>query len=369
MPDEARTFGMEGMFRQLGIYSVLGQKYQPEDSGQLAFYREDAKGQILEEGITEAGAMSSWLAAATAYANHGTPLIPFYIFYSMFGFQRIGDLAWAAGDMRARGFLLGGTAGRTTLNGEGLQHQDGHSHVLAATFPNCRAYDASFAYEIAVIVHEGMRQMFAENQDHYYYLTLENENYAHPPMPEGVEEGIIRGLYPFALCDKPGKQHVRLLGCGSIFRELQAAAQMLHEDWGVTVDLWAAPSFTELMREGNDCQRWNQLHPRSKPRRSYVEQCLGKRGGPVVAATDYQRAYAEFIRPFVPAPYATLGTDGFGRSDTREKLRDFFEVDRRWITVTALASLVAAGEMSAAQLQKAHKRYAIDPAKPNPAGL
>ena len=366
VPDEARTFGMEGMFRQLGIYSVVGQKYKPEDSDQLAFYREDVKGQVLEEGITEAGAMSSWIAAATAYSNHNTALIPFYIFYSMFGFQRIGDLAWAAGDMRARGFLLGGTAGRTTLNGEGLQHEDGHSHVLASTIPNCRAYDTTFAYEIAVIVHRGMQLMYAENQDHYYYLTLENENYVHPAMPEGVEDGIMKGLYPFRMSDSPGPRHVRLLGCGAIFREILEAAELLQQDWDVSVDIWAAPSFTELMREGQAVERRNRLNPEQPAHNSYVQDCLGAGDGPVIAATDYQRTYAEFIRPWVPAPYYTLGTDGFGRSDTREHLRDFFEVDRRWITITALKALADQGVIESATVRQALDKYAISSDKPNP---
>ena len=366
VPDEARTFGMEGMFRQLGIYSVVEQKYKPEDSDQLAFYREDVKGQVLEEGITEAGAMSSWIAAATAYSNHNTPLIPFYIFYSMFGFQRIGDLAWAAGDMRARGFLLGGTAGRTTLNGEGLQHEDGHSHVLASTIPNCRSYDATFAYEIAVIVQRGMQLMYAQNQDHYYYLTLENENYQHPAMPEGVADGIMKGLYPFRKAEHKHDKHVRLLGCGAIFREIMQAADMLQSDWDVSVDIWAAPSLTELMREGQAVERRNRLNPEQAAQASYVEQCLSDHKAPVVAATDYQRTYAEFIRPWVPAPYYTLGTDGFGRSDTRENLRDFFEVDRRWITITALKALADQGEIEASVVRQALEKYDIASDKPNP---
>lgn len=366
VPDEARTFGMEGMFRQLGIYSVVKQNYEPEDSDQLAFYREDVKGQVLEEGITEAGAMSSWIAAATAYANHATPLIPFYVFYSMFGFQRIGDLAWAAGDMRARGFLLGGTAGRTTLNGEGLQHEDGHSHVLASTVPNCKSYDATFAYEIAVILHDGMRRMYVENQDHYYYLTLENENYPHPAMPEGAADGILRGMYAYALCDKPGQQHVRLLGCGAIFREILEAAQLLQQDWDVSSDIWATPSLTELMRDGQAIDRYNRLHPGQSRQQAYVETCLQDGQGPVIAATDYQRSYAEFIRPWVPAPYHCLGTDGFGRSDTRENLRHFFEVDRYWITLTALQALADEGQLDAARVAEAIERYQIDPEKPNP---
>jgi len=345
IPDEARTFGMEGMFRQLGIYSVVGQKYKPEDADQLAFYKEDIKGQILEEGITEAGAMSSWIAAATSYSNHGVSLLPFYIFYSMFGFQRVADLCWAAGDMRARGFLLGGTAGRTTLNGEGLQHEDGHSHVYSSVVPNCRSYDPAFSYEIAVIIQEGMRRMYVDQHDEYYYLTLANENYSHPAMPAGVEKGIMRGLYLLQPCDKPAEKHVQLLGSGAILREVIAAAEFLKEDWGVTADVWSAPSFTELARDGQEVERWNLLHPAEKPRKSYVAECLGGLSGPAIAATDYMKAYAEQIRPCVPMPYHVLGTDGFGRSDTREKLRDFFEVDRRWITVKALNALAEQGAL------------------------
>nr|MBV6629358.1 pyruvate dehydrogenase (acetyl-transferring), homodimeric type [Oceanococcus sp. HetDA_MAG_MS8] len=365
VPDEARTFGMEGMFRQLGIYSAVGQKYRPEDADQLAFYKEDIRGQILEEGITEAGSMSSWIAAATSYANHGVPLLPFYIFYSMFGFQRIGDLAWAAGDMRARGFLLGGTAGRTTLNGEGLQHEDGHSHILAATIPNCRSYDATFAYEIAVIVQRGLQAMYGEQQDHYYYLTLENENYEHPAMPEGVEDGIMRGLYPFAMATKPKKAHVRLMGCGAIFREILAAAKMLEEDWDCSVDVWAAPSFTELARDGQDAARRKLLGHKTEIT-PYVEQCLADRDGPVVAASDYIKAWPEMIRGFVPATFHTLGTDGFGRSDTREELRAFFEVDRRWIVLSALQGLVDDGLKPANVLSKARKSLGISATHRNP---
>ena len=371
VPDEARTFGMEGMFRQLGIYSVVGQKYTPHDADQLAFYKEDIKGQILEEGITEAGAMSSWIAAATSYSNHNVALLPFYIFYSMFGFQRIADLAWAAGDMRAKGFLLGGTAGRTTLNGEGLQHQDGHSHLFAATVPNCRSYDPAFAYEIAVIVHEGMQRMYGAppeaQHDEYYYLTLQNENYAHPAMPAGVERGIMRGLYLLTPCEKPNALHVQLLGSGSILREVIAAAELLKADWSVTSDIWSAPSFNELVRDGQEVERWNLLHPAEAPRKSYVAECLGGMVGPAIAATDYMKAYAEQIRPFVPMPYHVLGTDGYGRSDTRENLRDFFEVDRRWITLKALSALVENGSLPRETLAKAIAKYGIDVAKPNPA--
>jgi len=368
VPDESRTFGMEGMFRQLGIFSQVGQLYTPQDSDQLMFYKEDQSGQILQEGINEAGAMSSWIAAATAYANHGKAMIPFYIYYSMFGFQRIGDLAWAAGDMRARGFLLGGTAGRTTLNGEGLQHEDGHSHLMSATIPNCISYDPTFAYELAVIVHDGMRRMYVEQQDVFYYLTVMNENYTHPAMPKGAEAGIIKGMYLF----KEGKAKsaqtpkVQLLGSGTILREVIAASELLQKDFGVTADIWSVTSFTELRREALDCERWNMLHPESKARTSYIKQCLAKRIGPVIAATDYMRSFADQIRGFLPGHYTVLGTDGFGRSDTRKQLRKFFEVDRHYVTVAALKALADAGTIKASVVSKAIKLYNINPDKPNP---
>ena len=368
VPDEARTFGMEGMFRSHGIYSVMGQKYKPEDADQLAFYKEDIKGQILEEGITEAGAMSSWIAAATSYSCHGVSLLPFYIFYSMFGFQRVADLRLGRRrHARGGGFLLGGTAGRTTLNGEGLQHQDGHSHMLSATVPNCRSYDPAYAYEIAVIVHHGMRRMYAEQHDEYYYLTLQNENYAHPAMPAGAETGIVRGLYLLQSASMPPRSIVQLLGSGSILREVIAAAALLKDDWGVTADVWSAPSFTELARDGQDVERWNLLHPGDKPRTPYVAECLGGMHGPAIAATDYIKAYAEQIRPFVPMAYHVLGTDGFGRSDTRERLRNFFEVDRRWIAVKALKALAEEKALPPAKVAEAIAKYGIDPAKSNPA--
>jgi len=370
VPDEARTFGMEGMFRQLGIYSVVGQKYTPHDADQLAFYKEDVKGQVLEEGITEAGAMSSWIAAATSYSNHGVSLLPFYIFYSMFGFQRIADLAYAAGDMRARGFLLGGTAGRTTLNGEGLQHEDGHSHLAAATIPNCRAYDPAYAYEVAVILSEGMRRMYPSDgspqMDEYYYLTLHNENYTHPAMPAGVEAGIMKGLYLLSACDAPAETHVQLLGSGSILREVIAAAELLKADWGVTSDLWSAPSFNELARDGRDAERWNLLHPNDDPRVPYVTEVLTGMSGPAIVATDYMKAYPEQIRPFVPMPFHVLGTDGYGRSDTREALRNFFEVDRRWVAVKALAALADLNRLPRAKVAEAIAKYGLDTHKPNP---
>jgi pyruvate dehydrogenase E1 component len=359
VPDESRTFGMEGMFRQLGIFSQVGQLYQPEDSAQLMFYKEDKHGQILQEGINEPGAFSSWIAAATSYSNHGEGVIPFYIFYSMFGFQRVGDLAWAAGDSRARGFLLGGTAGRTTLNGEGLQHEDGHSHVLAATIPNCRSYDPTYAYELAVIIQDGLRRMVGEQEDVYYYLTVMNENYPHPALPEGAEEGILRGAY--RLRDAPeAKRGVRLLGSGTILREVLAAADLLLEDFGVGAEIWSVTSFTELRREGLEAERWNRLHPGEEPRLAYVERSLPEAGGPVVAATDYIRSFADQIRPWLRAPYTVLGTDGFGRSDYRVALRRFFEVDRHHVAVAALHALAREGALEPAVVQSAIEKYEID---------
>ena len=367
VPDESRTFGMEGMFRQLGIWNQQGQLYTPEDADQLMFYKEKKDGQILQEGINEAGGMCDWIAAATSYSTHGVPMIPFYIYYSMFGFQRIGDLAWAAGDMRARGFLLGGTAGRTTLNGEGLQHEDGHSHLISATVPNCISYDPTFGYEVAVIVQDGLRRMYAEQQDCYYYLTVMNENYTQPAMPEGAAPGIIKGMYLFRGGEKKAKApRVQLLGCGTIFREVIAAADLLQSDWGVASDLWSCPSFTELGREGMAVARDNMMHPTAKPRLSHVETCLNDTAGPVVAATDYMRAYAEQIRAFVPRRYVVLGTDGFGRSDTREKLRKFFEVDRYYVTVAALKALADEGALPPSKVADAIKKYGLDPAKPAP---
>ena len=368
VPDESRTFGMEGMFRQLGIYSSVGQLYTPQDADQLMFYKEDKSGQILQEGINEPGAMSSWIAAATAYSTHGQMMVPFYIFYSMFGFQRIGDLAWAAGDMRARGFLLGGTAGRTTLNGEGLQHEDGHSHITAATIPNCLAYDPTYAYELAVIIQDGMRRMYQEQEDVFYYITVMNENYTHPAMPEGVEKGILRGIYLLsegkARKDQP---KVQLLGSGAILREVIAGAALLEKDYGVAADIWSVTSFNQLRRDGLDAQRWNTLHPEDAPREAYVAQCLKDRAGPVIAATDYMKAYADQIRAFLPTPhYAVLGTDGFGRSDTRRALRHHFEVDRNFVAVAALKALADQEAVPRAKVADAIQRYGIDPDKPNP---
>ena len=366
VPDEARTFGMEGMFRQLGIYTSEGQKYVPNDSNQIMYYREDRQGQILEEGINEAGAMSAWIACATSYSTNNYPLIPFYIYYSMFGFQRVGDLCWASGDMRARGFLLGGTSGRTTLNGEGLQHQDGHSHILSATVPNCVSYDPTFGYELAVILQHGMKRMYQDNENVYYYLTLLNENYAHPAMPEGAEEDIIKGMYLLEEGGKKGKARVQLLGCGSILNEVRAAAELLRDDFKVDADIWSVTSFTELAREGQHVRRWNMLHPESPARQCHVTQCLGEREGPVIAATDYMKLFADQVRAFVPGDYTVLGTDGFGRSDTREKLRHHFEVDRYYVAVAALEGLARAGKVPAKTVTEAMQRYHIDPDKTNP---
>ncbi|QJP07384.1 pyruvate dehydrogenase (acetyl-transferring), homodimeric type [Pseudomonas multiresinivorans] len=367
VPDEARTFGMEGMFRQLGIYSSVGQLYEPVDKDQVMFYREDKKGQILEEGINEAGAMSSWIAAGTSYSTHNQPMLPFYIFYSMFGFQRIGDLAWAAGDSRAHGFLIGGTAGRTTLNGEGLQHEDGHSHLLAATIPNCRTYDPTYAYELAVIIREGSRQMIEEQQDIFYYITVMNENYVQPAMPKGAEEGIIKGMYLLDEDKKDAAHHVQLLGSGTILREVEAAAKILREDFGIGADVWSVPSFNELRRDGLAVERWNRLHPGQKPKQSYVEECLSGRKGPVIASTDYMKLYAEQIRQWVPSKeFKVLGTDGFGRSDSRRKLRDFFEVDRHWVVLAALEALADRGDIEPKVVAEAIAKFGINPEKRNP---
>jgi pyruvate dehydrogenase E1 component len=366
--DEARTFGMEGLFRTLGIYSAKGQLYDPVDADQVMYYKEDSKGQILQEGITEAGGLCSWIAAATSYSSHGLQMVPFFISYSMFGFQRVGDLAWAAGDSQARGFLLGGTAGRTTLAGEGLQHQDGHSHLLASAIPNCRAYDPTFNYELAVILHDGLERMCRAQENVFYYLTVMNENYPHPPLPEGVREGIVRGMYLFQ--EGPEKKlRVQLLGSGAILREVIAAADLLREDWEVAADVWSVTSFSELGRDGTDAHRWSLLHPEQPPRLSFVEECLGRRQGPVVAATDYVRAFADQIRSCVPRRYQVLGTDGFGRSDTRAKLREFFEVDRRYVAVAALKALADDGEVPRGTVSRALEKYGIDTGKPNPVGV
>lgn len=364
VPDEARTFGMEGMFRQLGIFSPVGQKYKPVDAGQMLYYKESTDGQILEEGINEAGAMSSWIAAATSYSTHNYPMIPFYIYYSMFGFQRIGDLAWAAGDSGARGFLLGGTAGRTTLNGEGLQHQDGHSHILASTIPNCVSYDPCYGYEVAVIIQRGLKEMLEEQKNRYYYLTLMNENYVQPPMPAGVEEDIIRGMY----CLKPDENaQIQLLGSGTILRQVERAAEILADEFGVNAQVWSVTSFNELRRDGLEVDRWNRLHPLEAPRTAFVTEKLANTVGPVVAATDYMKVYADQIRAWVPAPYDVLGTDGYGRSDTRAQLRRFFEVDAEHIVLTSLYALQQDGFITAEVVEEARLRFGIDADKRSPA--
>ena len=374
IPDEARTFGMEGMFRQLGIFSQQGQLYEPVDRDQVMYYREDKAGQIIEEGINEAGAMSSWIAAASSYSTTDRIMLPFYIFYSMFGLQRTGDLAWAAGDLQARGFLLGGTSGRTTLNGEGLQHQDGHSHILASTIPNCVCYDPTFAHEVGVILHDGLRRMMSEQENVWYYITLLNENYAHPGLKKGQEEGILRGMYRLREgAAGSGKSkaiaRVQLLGCGSILREVIAAAEILERDYKVAADVWSVTSFTELRRDGIDCERWSMLHPLDPARKSYVAQQLEATAGPVIASTDYMRTFAEQIRPYIPQgrAYKVLGTDGFGRSDTRTALRAFFEVDRHYVAVAALKALSEEGTVPAAVVAEAIRKFGIDPEKPNPA--
>ncbi|AMO70350.1 pyruvate dehydrogenase (acetyl-transferring), homodimeric type [Zhongshania aliphaticivorans] len=367
VPDEARTFGMEGMFRQLGIYSSQGQRYTPHDSDQIMYYKEDKQGQILEEGITEAGAFSAWLAAATSYSNHHYPMIPFYIFYSMFGFQRIMDLAWAAGDSQARGFLLGATAGRTTLNGEGLQHQDGHSHLMANMIPNCVSYDPTYSHELAVIIQDGMRRMYQDKENVFYYVTVMNENYAHPDMPEDSAEGIIKGLYclaPSAM--KKPKLKVQLMGSGTILREVEAAAEILKADYKVEADVWSATSINLLRRDGLDCERWNMLHPESDAKLPYVTQQLRGRQGPVICATDYIKSYGEQLRPYIESRYVVLGTDGYGRSDTRAKLRAHFEVDRNYIVVAALKALADDGLIALSVVSKAIKAFGIDTEKANP---
>jgi pyruvate dehydrogenase E1 component len=362
--DEARTFGMDGMFRQYAIYSSVGQLYTPEDADQIMYYREDKTGQILEEGICEAGAMASWVAAGTAYSNHNVQMIPFYIYYSMFGFQRVGDLMWAAGDMQARGFLMGGTAGRTTLAGEGLQHQDGHSHLAMSFIPNCVAYDPGFAHELAVIVQDGLRRMYQEGENVFYYVTVMNENHAHPDLPEGCIPGILRGMYK--LKDAGKEASVQLLGSGAILRESLAAADLLEADFGIKANVWSVTSYSELRRDGLDQQRWNLLHPDQPAKTSYVSQCLDGEKGPVVAATDYMKLVPDQIRPFLSKPFVTLGTDGFGRSDRRSALRNFFEVDRKYIALSALKALADEGTLPVAKVKEAMERYGIDPEKPNP---
>jgi pyruvate dehydrogenase E1 component len=357
---------MEGLFRQLGIYSPVGQLYQPVDSDQLLYYREEEDGQILQEGITEAGSLCTWAAAGTAYTQHGVAMVPFFIFYSMFGFQRVGDLIWAAADMRSRGFLIGGTSGRTTLNGEGLQHEDGQSHLQASVVPTCRAYDPTYGYELAVIIQEGLRRMYREQENIFYYVTTHNENYEHPAMPEAAKKGILEGMYRLKKSGGRKKTRVRLLGSGTILREVIAAAELLEAEHGVDADIWSVTSFTELRRSGMAADRWNLLHPDDEPRQSWVAQCLPAGAGPVVAATDHMRAFADQVRPWVADRYAVLGTDGFGRSDTREELRRFFEVDRHWIVVAALRALADDGKLPAKAVREAIETYGIDPEKPEP---
>jgi len=368
VPDEARTFGMEGMFRQLGIYSSQGQKYVPHDHNQIMYYKEDKQGQILEEGINEAGAMSAWIALATAYSNYDCPMVPFYVYYSMFGFQRIGDLAWAAGDMQARGFLIGATAGRTTLNGEGLQHQDGHSHILANTIPNCRSYDPAFGYELAVIIQDGLKRMYGDKENVFYYITTMNENYHHPEMPAGAEEGIVRGCYSLKKGAKTAKNkpRVQLMGSGTILNEVVAAADMLSKDYKIEADIWSVTSANELTRNGQAATRWNMLHPEEQEKVPYITGLLSAAEGPFVIATDYMKNHAEQLRPYIPGDYHVLGTDGFGRSDTRGKLRDFFEVDRRYIVVCALNGLAKQGKVEKSVVAKAIVDLGIDPDKTNP---
>ena len=368
VPDEARTFGMEGMFRQVGIYASQGQLYEPEDAGELMYYREDKKGQILEEGINEAGAFCSWAAAATSYSNHDVPMIPFYIYYSMFGFQRIGDFIWAGGDLQARGFLIGGTAGRTTLAGEGLQHQDGHSLVAASTIPNCRSYDPTYAYELAVIIQDGLRRMIGEQEDVFYYITCMNENYVHPAMPAGVEDGILRGMYLLQVGGQ-GKIRAQLMGSGTILREVLGAAELLMKDFGIPTDVWSVTSFNELRRDGLEVERWNQLHPDEEPRKCYVEQCLADRPGPYIAATDYMKIVPDQIQRWVPGRFISLGTDGYGRSDGRAALRQHFEVDERYIAVTALKALADDEVLDQTTVAQAIEKYGIDPDRPDPVTL
>jgi pyruvate dehydrogenase E1 component len=366
--DESRTFGLEGLFRQIGIFSQQGQLYEPVDRDQVMYYREDKAGQLLQEGINEAGGMCSWIAAATSYSSNNRVMIPFYAYYSMFGFQRFGDLAWAAGDMRARGFLLGGTAGRTTLNGEGLQHEDGHSHVVASTIPNCIPYDPTFSHEVAVIVQDGLKRMVENQEDVFYYITLMNENYSQPGFKPGQEEGILKGLYLLQEGTKKSKLRVQLMGSGTILRESIAAAELLKNDWGVDADVWSAPSFTLLARDGQAVERWNLLHPAEQPRVAHVTQSLQNSSGPIIVSTDYMRTFAEQIRAFIPKgrSYKVLGTDGFGRSDTRAKLREFFEVDRYFVTISALKALAEEGAIPVSTVAQAIAKYDINPEKPNP---
>jgi pyruvate dehydrogenase E1 component len=365
--DESRTFGMEGLFRQLGIYNHRGQQYVPEDKAQVMYYKESVDGQIIQDGINEAGGFCSWLAAATSYSVHRVPMIPFYIYYSMFGFQRIGDLAWLAGDSHAKGFLLGGTAGRTTLNGEGLQHEDGHSHIQAGLIPTCVSYDPTYAYELAVILWDGMRRMYVEGERIFYYVTVMNENYVHGAMPKGSEEGIIKGLYLLRGAKKAEvKKHVQLMGSGTILREVEAAAELLEKDFGVTSDVWSMTSANELYRDSRCVARWNRLHPDKSAKETHIERCLKDRKGPVIASTDYIKLYTEQLREFMPRNYITLGTDGYGRSDSRENLRSFFEVDRYHVVIAALTGLLREGVVTVKTVKDAIKKYGIDPERVDP---
>ena len=369
IPDEARTFGMEGFFQKIGIYAHEGQKYEPVDSEQLSFYREDKKGQVLEEGITEAGAMSSWIAAGTAYTNHDLEMIPVYLFYSMFGFQRVMDLAWSAGDAQTRGFLIGATSGRTTLAGEGLQHQDGHSHLLASAIPNCVSYDPTFSYELAIILREGLKRMHDNQENIFYYLTVMNENYKHPKMPKDCEKNILKGMYLFKEFNNKGKSKIQLLGCGAILREIIAAAEILNKEYNIDSDIWSVTSFNELRKNGMNIERKNLLNPGTKPEKSHVEKCLGKREGPIVAASDYIRSYSDQIRPYISKPFYSFGTDGYGRSDGRKKLRNFFEVDKEYIVTYALSALSKEQLISSKYAKEAMKKYKIDKNKPIPTVL
>jgi pyruvate dehydrogenase E1 component len=369
VPDEARTFGMEGMFRQLGIYSSVGQRYTPHDSDQVMFYKEDEKGQILEEGINEAGSLAAWMACATSYSNHNYAMVPFYIFYSMFGFQRVMDLIWAAGDAQARGFLLGATSGRTTLNGEGLQHQDGHSHIMANLVPNCISYDPAYGYELAVILQHGLEQMYQEKKNCFYYITLMNENYPHPEMPVDCTDGIVRGMYQLESAREDAALRVQLLGAGAILGEVRAAAEILRREYSVDADVWSLTSVNQLARDGHQCLRWNMLNPEQSPKASYLQQQLASAAPasvPVIGATDYVKAYLDQLGPFVAGRYITLGTDGFGRSDTREKLRSFFEVNRYFVVVAALKALAEEGKVENALVTKALKSFGITPDRADP---
>jgi len=365
VPDEARTFGMEGMFRQLGIYTSAGQRYVPHDSDQIMFYKESKTGQVLEEGINEAGAFSAWLACATSYSNNNCPMVPFYIFYSMFGFQRVMDLIWAAGDSQARGFLIGATSGRTTLNGEGLQHQDGHSHLMAQMIPNCVSYDPTYAYEVTVIVQDGLERMYKKQENRFYYVTTMNENYSHPEMPVGAQDGIIKGMYLLEE-GKNADLKVQLMGCGTILREVREAAVILREEFGIESDVWSTTSINELRREAQAVDRWNMMHPTDEPRVPYVTECLKDRQGPVIASTDYMRMFADQLREFIPHRYKVLGTDGFGRSDTRTKLREFFEVNRYYVVLAALKALQEDGKVPATEVAKAMQKFNLNPEKPAP---